>query len=67
MPGGNDAGHEGAVAQPVLQRLLVGPVGPLLDPLEVGVLFAQTRVEHGHLGEYKIVLLSWIFRQGSGF
>ena len=38
---GNHPGHKGAVAQPILQRLLVGPVGPLFHLLEVGVGLAQ--------------------------
>ena len=46
---GNHPGHKGAVAQPILQRLLVGPVGPLFHLLEVGVGLAQARVKHRHL------------------
>ena len=30
LAGGDEAGDKGAVTQPVLQRLLVGPVRPLL-------------------------------------
>jgi hypothetical protein len=49
LAGCDDPGDEGAVAQPVLQGLLVGPVGPLLDLLEVGVGLAQASVEDRHL------------------
>ena len=48
LGGGHHAGHEGAVSQLVLQGLLVGPVGPLLDTPEVRVSLAQPRVENGH-------------------
>ena len=37
----DDARHEGAVAQPVVQRLLVRPVGALAHPLEVGVRLGE--------------------------
>lgn len=33
----------------VIQRLFVGPVGPLLDILEMRVLLTQSRVEHRDL------------------
>jgi hypothetical protein len=45
---GHNAGHEGAVAEPVVQRGLVRPVGPLLDVAEVRVVLAHARVEHRH-------------------
>ena len=41
------AGDERAVSQPVVQRLLVGPVRALLDPAEVRVPLVEPRVEHG--------------------
>jgi hypothetical protein len=57
LAGGDDPGDEGAVAQPVLQGLLVGPVGPLLDLLEVGVGLAQASVEDRHLMHRAVMLL----------
>ena len=38
---GDDSGHEGAVAQLIVQSLLVRPVGALTDLAEVGMIFGQ--------------------------
>ena len=39
---GDDARHEGAVAKPVVKRLLVRPIGALAHPLEVRMRLGET-------------------------
>lgn len=46
---GDHAGHEGAVAERVVQRALARPVGALADAPEVRVVARQPCVEHRHL------------------
>ncbi len=44
----NDASDKSPVAQAIVQRLLVRPIRPLLDLLEMGVVLGEPRVEHCH-------------------
>ena len=47
--GGDDPGHERAVAETVVQRLLVGPVRPLTNLPEMGMRLGEARVKYGDL------------------
>ena len=47
--GGDDARDEGAVAEAVEQRVLVGPLGAVRDVVEVAVVDVDASVEDGHL------------------
>ena len=46
---GDDASDKGAVAEPVVERVLVRPVRTLPDVAEVGMVLAQARVKNGDL------------------